>query len=465
MRNPKVGLLPMYVELYDLTTPEIRPDIDAFHALVGKRLTETGLDVVNVPVCRLEKEFKAAIEEFEKQDVDAIVTVHLAYSPSLQSEKPLAATKLPIIVLDTTPDFTYDQTTDPSALMLNHGIHGVQDMCNLLIRNGKKFTVFAGHMDHSDVVLKVANAAKAAQVAHEMGRARVGLVGDPFAGMGDFRVPFEEMKQDFGIETVKYDFEKGAKWHEEVTQTDIDAEYEADCKTLDVDAGLTREVYDRSARTCLAVRKWAEEEKLTAFSINFLETEGSPKGLPIMPFTECCRAMERGLGYAGEGDVLTAALTGALLTAFPETTFTEMFCPDWEHGSVFLSHMGEYNFAIADGKPLLQEKPFPFTSAENPTVAYKTMKGGKAVYINLAPFGNGEYTLTVAPGEMLKIEGDNKQAAATNGWFKPAVPLPEFLAKFSQVGATHHSVLVYGDVMEAILPLADYLGCKLEVIK
>lgn len=465
MRNPKVGLLPMYVELYDLTCAEIRPDIDAFHKKVSNALTEKGLEVVNVPVCRLAKEFEAAVREFEAQDVDAIVTVHLAYSPSLESEKALAGTKLPIIVLDTTPDYTYDQHTDPAALMLNHGIHGVQDMCNLLIRNGKKFTVFAGHMEHSDVVSKVANAAKAAQVAHEMRRARVGLVGDPFAGMGDFRVPFKKMKDDFGLETVKYDFKKGAKRHEEITQADIDAEYAADCEKFEVDPALTREVYDRTARTALAVRKWVEEENLTAFSINFLETDGSPAGLPVMPFTECCRAMENGIGYAGEGDVLTAALTGALLTAFPETTFTEMFCPDWEHDSVFLSHMGEYNFAIADGKPLLQEKPFPFTSAENPTVAYKTMKGGKAVYLNLAPFGNGEYTLTVAPGEMLPIYGENKQAAATNGWFKPAVPLPEFLARFSQVGATHHSVLVYGDVLETLLPLADYLGCKLEVIK
>lgn len=465
MRNPKIGLLPLYVELYDRTTPEVRPDIDAFHKKVGDTLTAQGLEVVNVPVCRLAPEFAAAIAEFEKQDVDAIVTVHLAYSPSLESEKALAATKLPIIVMDTTPDYTYDQHTDPSALMLNHGIHGVQDMCNRLIRNGKRFKVCAGHMEHSDVVKQVVNAAKAAVVARELGRARVGLVGEPFAGMGDFRVPFEEMKKDLGIETVYYDFDKGANYHKAVTQADIDAEYAADCGKMDVDPKLTREVYDRTARTCLAVRKWAEEEKLTAFSINFLATEGAPKGLPVMPFTECCRAMENGIGYAGEGDVLTAALVGALLAAFPETTFTEMFCPDWEHNSVFLSHMGEYNFAIADGKPMLQEVSFPYTSAENPTAAFRTMKGGKAVYINLAPFGNGEYTLTVAPGEMLTIRGENKQGSDTNGWFKPGVPLPEFLAKFSQAGATHHSALVYGDVLDAILPLADYLGCKLEVIK
>ena len=465
MRNPKIGLLPLYVELYDLTTPEIRPDIDAAHKLASDNLKKQGLDVVDVAVCRLANEFEEAIAKFEAEDVDAIVTLHLAYSPSLESEKALAATKLPLIIMDTTPSYTYDQYTDGSALMLNHGIHGVQDMCNLLIRNGKKFSVFAGHMDHSNVLSQVASAAKSAMIAHEMSKARVGIVGGAFAGMGDFQIPFEELKEDLGIEVVQYDFEKGAERVAAVTQADIDAEYEIDKEYFDIDPNLTREVYDRTTPTCLAIRKWAEEEKLTGYTINFRATEGVPAGLPTMPFTECCKAMVSGLGYAGEGDVLTAALTGAILAAYEETTFTEMFCPDWEHGSVFLSHMGEFNYAIADGKPLLQEKPFPFTDAENPTVAYQTMKGGRAVFINLAPFGNGQYTLTLAPGEMLSISGENKQAQATNGWFKPDVSLEEFLATFSQNGATHHSVLVYGDVLNELAPLADFLGCKLVVIK
>lgn len=464
MRCPKIGLLPMYVELYDRSNPEIRPAINAAHANAVKRLQETGLDVITSDVCRLAEEFETAIKFFESENVDAIVTLHLAYSPSLESEKALAATKLPIIILDTTPDFTYDQFTDSAALMLNHGIHGVQDMCNLLIRNGKTFTVCAGHMDHSNVLQKVANAAKAAQVAQGMRNARIGLVGEPFAGMGDFRVPFDELKRDFGMDVVTYDWQKGAQRAAAVTQAEIDAEYAADVERFAFAPGLTREVYDRSAKASLTIRKWVEDEKLTGFSINFLETEGSRPGLPVMPFTECCTAMANGLGYAGEGDVLTAAFTGALLNAFDETTFTEMFCPDWEHGSVFLSHMGEFNYAIADGKPVLREKEFPFTSAENPTAAYKTMKGGRAVYINLAPFGNGRYTLTFAPGQMLSIVGENKMGGETNGWFKPDVSLETFLERFSQAGATHHSVLVYGDVLEQLLPLADFLGCKCVVI-
>ncbi len=465
MKKPRVGLLPLYVELYDLTTPEIRPDIDAFHHLISNRLTDAGLEVVNVPVCRLAKEFEEAIHRFEEANVDAIVTLHLAYSPSLESEKALAATALPLIIMDTTPDYVYDQTTDVSKMMLNHGIHGVQDMCNLLVRNGKRFVICAGHVDHSNVVANVVEAARAAMIAQALGKSRVGIVGGAFEGMGDFQISEEEMGADLGIKVIHYDNNAGEKRIAAVTQEEINADYELDQACFEIDPSLTREVYDRSARTAIAIRHWAEEEALTAYTINFRATEGPNPGLPIMPFTECSKAMAKGIGYAGEGDILTAALIGAVLSATPDATFTEMFCPDWAHGSVYLSHMGEFNYNIADGKPLLQEKPFPFTNAENPTVAYKPMRGGRAVLMNLAPFGKGRYTATIVCGEMLSIRGENRMATTVNGWFKPDVALEDFLARFSAAGATHHSVLVYGDNASLLKKLAEFLPVKMVVIE
>ena len=465
MKKLKVGLLPLYVELYDIACPEVRPDIDAAHENTIRRLREQGLEVVTWPVCRLAAEFSAAIAHFEAEQVDGMVTLHLAYSPSLESEKALAATELPIVILDTTPEYVYDQHTPDTAEMLNHGIHGVQDMCNLLIRNGKKFTVCAGHMDHSDVLERVVAAVRVARVAKNMRNARVGLVGNVFAGMGDFRVDFAELKKDLGVEVVPYDWEKGGQRVSGITQTEIDAEYEKDSQRFIIPESISRKVYDLSARTALGIRKWVEQEQLTGFSINFMDSSSQRPGLPVMPFTECCTAMENGIGYAGEGDVLTAAFTGALLSAYPETTFAEMFCPDWAHGAVFLSHMGEFNYAIAKDKPVMLEKDFPFTDAENPTAAYQTMKGGRAVFLNLAPFGNGRYSLILAPGQMLHVEGENNMNTMTNGWFKPDVQLERFLERFSQAGATHHGVLVYGDVLEELIPLADRLGCKCVVIK
>ena len=141
-----------------------------------------------------------------------------------------------------------------------------------------------------------------------------------------------------------------------------------------------------------------------------------------------------------------------------------MFCPDWEHGSVFLSHMGEFNYLSANEKPTMYEKPFPYSNAENPTVAFATLKPGRAVFMNLAPFGNGKYTLTLAPGKMLAIEGENSQRTSVNGWFSPDVSLETFLERYSAVGATHHSVLVYGDELETLKSLGKFLGVDTEII-
>lgn len=465
MQKPRIGLLPFYIELYDLTMPEIRPSIDAFHEQVAQRLEEQDLDIVQTKVCRVACEFEEAVQYFRDQDVDAVVTLHLAYSPSLESSEALKKLDVPILVLDTTPDYVYDQTTDAGALMLNHGIHGVQDMCNLLRRNGKCFRVYAGHMEHSDVMHRIAGAAKAAMMGRALKTAKVGLVGEPFAGMGDFALPFEEMRRDLGVQVVDYNFEEGRKRIDAITETEVQQEFEEDSKQFVIDPDLSRKVYDRSAKVCLAIRKWIEEEKLSALSINYLETEGSNPGLPVMPFVECSKAMGRGIGYAGEGDVLTAALTGALLRGFEDVTFTEMFCPNWQDGSIFLSHMGEFNYKIGDGKPMLEEKPFPFTNSGNPTVAYKSMKPGRALIVNLAPFGNGKYLMSIVPGQILRIEGRNTMEHAVNGWFQPDMPLDRMLERFSEVGASHHSVLVYEEGTQVLEEFADFSGIEKIVFK
>ncbi|MCQ2956162.1 MAG: hypothetical protein MJ218_03170, partial [Opitutales bacterium] len=44
-----------------------------------------------------------------------------------------------------------------------------------------------------------------------------------------------------------------------------------------------------------------EQKELNAFTINFTRM-GEESGLSRIPFVECCKAMERGTGYAGEGD-------------------------------------------------------------------------------------------------------------------------------------------------------------------
>jgi len=456
MYKLKIGLLSLYIEMYDREVPQLRPRINEFRAAIIKRFEELDLVVVPAQVCRIRPEFEEAVAFFEQEEVDAIVTLHLAYSPSLESSEVLAKTKLPIVVLDTTPTYNFSPSQVVSEIDFNHGIHGVQDMCSLLKRNKKDFFLEVGHWEKSDVLDRVIGCVRSARLAKEIRNAKVGRIGKPFEGMGDFLVPVEVMRKAIGIETVSYDISNSSTLIQAVSEEEINAEINQDIMEYDT-TGLNPSVHRRATISNLAIRRWLEKEKLTAFTVNFLAID-KKSGIPCMPFLEAGKAMSRGIGYAGEGDVLTAALVGALASVYAETSFTEMFCPDWENETILLSHMGEINIKLCAEKPKLAEEDFPYTDAENPVLPYGRFKEGEGVLVNLAPGADNTYSLIVAPVRILGVNQEDRMKNCVHGWFKPKMPISKFLQAYSEAGGTHHVAMVYGDTADEILKFGKIMG-------
>ena len=174
--------------------------------------------------------------------------------------------------------------------------------------------------------------------------------------------------------------------------------------------------------------------------------------------------MSRGMGYAGEGDVLTASLVGALSQGFGKTTFTEAFCPDWENGALFISHMGEINPDVSAEKLHLCEKEFPWTGALNPAILACAPAPGPAVLVNLAPGPDHTFSLIVAPVEVLEDTTNPALKKTVRGWIRPKTSLEGFLESYSRCGGTHHSALILGERAEAIAAFASFLGIERTIL-
>ena len=458
----RIGLLPLYIKLYDDTCTGVRPRLDTFYETVAAELETRGLEVERTAFCRIKPEFDRAVAGFEEAGVDAIVTLHMAYSPSLEAIDALTATSLPIIVLDTTETLEFTPQQDPGEIMYNHGIHGVMDLCSMLKRHGKAYAMAAGHYLESDCVDRVCGLVRAAVAAGALGKSRVCLVGGAFEGMGDFTVEPAELKERFGILVEEADGEELGRLVSEVTEEEIAAEWEENRRRFDFSEGLVEEEYETTLRNCLGLRKYIEKNGYSAFSVNFLKT-GGDSGLGTMPFIECSKAMERGLGYAGEGDGLTAAFTGAFLGAYPETSFVEIFCPDWKNDLLFLSHMGEVNYGVADTRPLVCRAGANYSDSTYPYPAYARMKGGKAVYVNISR-DSKDYQLLAAPVEMLEVSED-RFPGSMRGWMRPeGYTTARFLELLSENGATHHSSLIYGARVEELAYFGRLLGMKTVIL-
>ena len=465
MENAKIGLLPLYAGLYDRTDPGAKYGYDGFIGEISSLFESRGVRVLRSPVGIYESDIKESVESFEKAEVSAIVVLFLAYHPSLESSPALSATKLPVAILDTTASPAFGPDADPGLILSCHGIHGVQDLCCVLQRLGKPYRVFAGHYKESDAIERCAGFAKAAAMARAFKNSRVGIIGKPFEKMGDFAIPFELMESSAGIKTVPLDTTNAASLAGSLTAAETD-KCEADIKSVfSTEDGLDEKYIKTAARCGALIRKWISRENLNAFTFNFLDFRND-LGLPTIPFAAASLLMGEGVGYAGEGDVLTAALVAAALRVYPDSTFTEMFCPDWRGGTIFMSHMGEVNYkSSANARIFKKSVPYvpEVNGGEVPGVSALYKKGAAAL-VNLVPTAGGAYRLILAPCEIRGTDnGDNFQDYV-RGWLRPPVGINEFLEEYSRLGGTHHSCLCYGADVGVLKMFGEIMGWEVNII-
>ena len=281
-------------------------------------------------------------------------------------------------------------------------------------------------------------------------------VGPPFAGMGDFAVEESVLKDKLGVHVDQVDafalFDRLPGADDPAVAEEIERD------RAEFDCLADEDIHVASTRVALALRALLDEGDYGAQSVNFLAFDRADG--PPVPFAEISKAMARGIGYGGEGDVLTASLVGALASAFPETTFTEIFCPDWRGDRLFLSHMGEINPRVIGGRPRFTQRAFPFTPAPDPALITGPLRPGPAVYVNLAPGPNDTFALIAAPVRVIEDGSSSAMADTIRAWVQPSVPVASFLETYARLGGTHHSALVLGDRLEAIRAFARFAGIE-----
>ena len=452
MDTPRIGLMPLYVELYDQVLPSLRQKLVPMTDQVCAAFAAHQVYVSRAPICCVREQVVAALAQFEEDQVDLIVTLHLAYSPSLESAATLAASPKPLLLLDTTMDAEFSRDVNPERLLYNHGIHGVQDLAAMLRRYNKKYEVIAGHLSDPTVMLRAVETARAAHAAALVKDMRALCIGGSLNGMGDFRVEPGVLRTTLGITAETIMPCDLGPYVEEISDEAIETERQLDLKRYQ--GSIDPEVHRRSIRLGLGLRRCLEKGNYGAFSINFDAFRDADGPVNTVPFLECCKAMARGIGFAGEGDILTASFVGALSRAYGMTSFAEMFCPDWKGGSIFLSHMGEFNPELAAEKPLLYEKEYSLSPVRNPAALGMAPRPGPATYVNISPGPNDTFRLIVSPVDVLEDGTHPDVAKWIRAWIRPHMKLAAFLEEYSRLGGTHHSALMMGDHRESLAMFA-----------
>jgi L-arabinose isomerase len=457
--KPRVGLLALTLELYEQLAPELR---GARERWLREAVLPALEPIANVRFDRAvfrREDVDAAVADFESAGVDVLLVLALTYSPSQIALPALSRTRLPIVIWNTQELFAVTERFGTGEMIANHGVHGTQDLASVLVRSGVRFEYVTSHWNDRDGMEPLADFFVAAAATRALRRARLGLMGYPFPGMGDFAVDTTELVCALGCQWTALPVEDYILRAEQAADEGVAALKAEYRETYDVAGDLTEQDLDATARAELSLRSIVDEKQLDAFSYQFMAF-GEDERTVTLPFVAASRLMADGVGFAGEGDLVGAAGTWLLNRLQPPASFSEIFTVDFAANGLFSSHMGEANVAMArtDRKVPLVARPTPITRTRARQLALVTsLQPGPATLCALVRGPGGRWRL-IASWMEIDDFGPLDGMAVPHFKLRPqAGDVRDWLTAYAKSGGPHHNAVCFGDAVPRIRAAADLL--------
>ncbi len=444
--RPKIGLLALTLELYETLAPDLRRQRELWVRERLLPLLNRSADVLFDGAVYCRDGVETAIASFETAKADAVLVVLLTYSPSQIALGPLKATRLPIVVWNTQELFAIDDHFSSDAMFANHGVHGTQDLANVLVRSSMPFHYVTSHVNDPNGMDELSDCFAAAAAVSGLKRCRLGLLGYPFPGMGDFAVDTTLLAATLGCSWQPLSVEQYNQRAADAPQPDVQrltAEYRRSYRLAE---DLTESDLDATARAEISLRSMVADRSLDALSYQFLAF-GEDERTETLPFVAISRMMADGVAFAGEGDLVGAVGAWLLDRLGPPASFSEIFTIDFAGNSVLLSHMGEANVTLA-------RKDRPIRMIARPTPITRTRSRQLTLIVNFEPGPATLCALTLGPNGRWRLVASRVEIAD----FGPIASLPvphskmvppgdvrEWLTAYAMAGGPHHHAICFGD--------------------
>jgi L-arabinose isomerase len=456
-----VGLLALSLELYETLAPELRREREQWVQREVLPVLRQGAEVRFEQAVFRTADVAAAVARYEAAEVDALLVLLLSYSPSQVALPALQRTRLPIVIWNTQELFAVDSSYSLTDLFANHAVHGTQDLSNVLTRTGVPFHYVTSHARDPDGQAELQDFFQAAAAARKLRSCRIGLLGYPFPGMGDFAVDTTHLLASLGcswtILTIE-DYIRRAAAAEPAQVARQVLEYR---ETYDVAGTVTEADLTSTARVELALRGMVRDHQLDAVTYQFLAF-GDDERTPTVPFVAASRLMADGIGFGGEGDLIAAASTAFFNWLQPPATFSEIFTIDFGGQSVLMSHMGEANVAMArrDRRVPLVARPTPITRTRDRQLALVTsLAPGPATFGALTLGPGNRWRLLAAPVTIDDF-GPLPSLCVPHFKIRPAGEVRQFLTRYAACGGPHHNVVCLGDARRRLRLAAVLVGAE-----
>ncbi len=366
-------------------------------------------------------------------------------------------------------DIPWD-SIDMDFMNLNQSAHGDREFGFIMTRMRLNRKVVVGHWQDGESLEKINTWTRAAAGWHDWQSARFVRFGDNMRFVAVTEGDKVEAEIKFGYSVNTYGVGDLVKVINETTDQQIDAlvqEY-ADSYTLMpslMKGGEQHNSLREAAKIEIGIETFMKAGNFKGFTDTFEDLHGMVQ----LPGISAQRLMNKGYGFAGEGDWKTAALVRAMKVmgsglkggnSFMED-YTYNFNPD--NRLVLGAHMLEICESIADGKPSCEIHPLGIGGKADPVRLVFNSAPGLALNASVIDMGNRFRLLVNEVVAVTPLQALPKLPVARVLW-KPYPNMHTGCAAWILAGGAHHTCYSQNLTSEHLQDFAEMAGIEFVLI-
>ena len=456
----KIGLLPTGHNYYWDQFPRLKGLGLGMYAHL-REILDRYADVVASDLVDNPEQARQAGEMFKQEKVDLVLVFPFGYTPSMNIVPALMNLDVPIRLLNTHEDRSYDYASADTTLYLHHeGVCCIPEFAGALTSQGKRFRVRTGWMNDPRLQKELADDFTGAAAARFFKQMGVGLIGQVYTHMADMPIDEHRLLRATGRMLVRPEVEEIENAYHRVTEAQLEDMYRQFREMYDVDATVTNEHMRFSAQVAVAFDEVINKHDIYAFGFYWWGERELVTQLRAQAGLAVSRLAALGRPGVTEGDVKSAMAMKILDLLGAGGMFVEFFSMDFDENFILMGHDGPSNINMAHGRPRLTHLDVHHGKSGHGLGIDFDMPQGPVTLLNLTQFDAGDtfkliYSVAeVIPGPILRIGNPNCRVRVCR-------PIHEFMDAWCQQGPSHHIALGIGDQSAALETFAETMGFRI----
>jgi L-arabinose isomerase len=460
--RPRAALVSPYWDFWEHAVPyALRAEREALLATARTALGDT-IEILFSAMIASREDGAAAARAIEAAGCEVVISLQTMAAPPAFARAALdALPDMPVVVWTAhrhariAAGFSHGDITTEGATV------GAPMLTNVLVRQGRPFSLVVGRIDDPAAQARVALSARAGAVSSRLRRARVGRVGRQPDGYDCVVADPVRLRAAIGIEVVSIEPSEVRERYLAIDPARV-AELERETRaTWTIDPTAEGETLARSLRAACAIEDLVRDHRLDAGAMNCHVPEirlGPEVG--IAPCFGLGRSTSAGVPWSCAGDVVTAIAMLTTRSLGGAALYHELESLDYETNELMVANSGEHDLAFCNPaeRPTLRRNDW---YVGDPVVGACACFGAPAGPATLVAFT--ELDAPVAGYRFVVAEGE----FTTTRWPETGTPYaafrfargsaPEAWERWARAGANHHSSATPGAFGEAIAQLGAFL--------